>query len=69
VAVVVVDPQGVPSRVQIRERPAYEASAPAKRGKAKRVTRSFPQRDWPSQRRKKLRFNPYTGGARPWSHR
>lgn len=69
VAVVVVDPQGVPSRVQIRERPAYEASAPTKRGKAKRVTRSFPQRDWPSQRRKKLRFNPYTGGARPWSHR
>ncbi len=69
VAVVVVDPQGVPSRVQVRDRPAYEASAPAKRAKARRVTRSLPRRDWPSQRRMSPRFNPYARGAMPWSYR
>ena len=68
VAVVVVDPQGVSSRVQVRERPAYKALAPAKRAKAKRAKRSFQHRKW-SPRRKRARFGPYARRRVPWSYR
>lgn len=78
-AVVVVDPQGVPSRVQVRERATSKRMVKVKRAKAKRAKPSFQRRDWRARqnwvsRRGRPRFNPYALGypypraSRPWRY-
>jgi len=70
-AVVVVDPQGVPSEVKVAER--AEPSARARPAKARRAKRVFPKRDWQAKRPRPRfnpygrRFNPY--GFRSWANR
>jgi hypothetical protein len=73
-AVVVVDPQGVPSQVKVRDRPAYETPARARTAKAKRANRGLP---WTAERKRSRfnrnahgggygygrRFNPYARGS------
>jgi len=53
IAVVVVDPQGVPSEVKVRDRPVYVPPARTRTAKAKRVKRGLP---WTAER-KRTRFN------------